>query len=1078
MKKLPLLGILLLLISFSYAQQICPILKVKNGALGLSSLDIKVEIVGNIATTTFDMLYYNPASTVLEGSLSFPLGEGHHVTRFALDVNGKLREAVVVEKELGRIAFENVVRRGVDPALLEKGTGNNYKARIYPIPAKGYKRIVLAYQQELIYSNNAHLYYIPLLFKNKLDSFSLDILVFDQEYKPILKNGGIPAIEFTHWKKNYTLKVTKKNFIANTPLTIKIPLSKNTKKILRDSTYFYIYKTISPKKRLREIPKVITLFWDASLSMQQRNLEKELKLLNEYFDYVKNIKVHFISFSNTIKTNKTFSIKNGNWQTLKKALEQTIYDGGTDYNTLSLFKNKSDINFLFTDGITTLSKVDFRSECPVFTVNSKVKSNHTALHNIAEITHGAYLNLETNLPKEAFLKTKYEPYQFLGYETNTKGLEIYPVAPVNVANDFSLTAKNIRAKQQLTLKFGYGNKVLERVFITIDSTKTRYKDLDKIWAQKKVSHLSKHSQKNKRLITQLGKKFSLVTTYTSLIVLDNVRDYARYQITPPDELLEAYNQLLAKKQNYLSSSRRLQFITGANMVNPISEDIEIIEEVIVEDNKTIEPFRDEVKRTPTLPNNTNELDEVVTLEVTEEDNEDIPFAIIEDIPIFPGCNGLKEELKRCFAQKVRVHFKHHFNSSIINSLNLSQGRHRVNTQFTINKQGEITQVKVRAEHRKLENEVTRIIQLLPKMQAGKQRGRPVSVRYILPIIFNIDTNGQFSQNEHIVIDNYSTTPVNKTSKYKKYRGKLIVKDRKLITKYLSELRASKNKEEAYAIYLKQRANYTETPSYFVDVSNFFKEELNANQYATMIASNIAEIDFDNYELLKIFAYQLQQNQQNKLAAFIYERILQLRPEDSQSYRDLALAYEAIGSHQKALNLYNDIFTGNIYKDNSNRRVFSGIKEIIKNETKHLIHLQKDTLNTSKIDKEFLKDKALYDIRITIDWNHNDTDIDLHIIDPMLEECFYKHATTSIGGKISEDMTEGFGPEEFTLKHAIKGMYYIKVNYYGDNYQKVENPTFMKVTIYKNYGSKNEIKKTSLIRLSKNDGDEIVASVKF
>jgi len=154
MKKAVLLW-LLCLCTISYAQKI-PVVKVDNKPLGLSSLKIDVVITGNIATTTYDMQFYNPTNAVLEGELDFPLGDGFSVSRFALDINGKLREAVVVDKELGRIAFEAVVRRRVDPALLEKGTGNNYKARIYPIPAKGNKRVVLAYEQELKLTEGKH----------------------------------------------------------------------------------------------------------------------------------------------------------------------------------------------------------------------------------------------------------------------------------------------------------------------------------------------------------------------------------------------------------------------------------------------------------------------------------------------------------------------------------------------------------------------------------------------------------------------------------------------------------------------------------------------------------------------------------------------------------------------------------------------------------------------------------------------------------------------------------------------------------------------------------------------------------
>jgi len=169
-----------------YAQSI-PTLNAEDGDLKLSSLKIDVQVVGNIATTTYDMLFYNSTDRILEGQLSFPLGQNQNVTRFALAINNKLREAVVVEKELGRVVFETTVRQNIDPALLEKTKGNNYKARIYPIEPNSTKRVVLAYEQQLIYSKNAHQYLLPLDFKDKLDVFSCKIEVFNQLLEPIIK---------------------------------------------------------------------------------------------------------------------------------------------------------------------------------------------------------------------------------------------------------------------------------------------------------------------------------------------------------------------------------------------------------------------------------------------------------------------------------------------------------------------------------------------------------------------------------------------------------------------------------------------------------------------------------------------------------------------------------------------------------------------------------------------------------------------------------------------------------------------------------------------------------------------------
>jgi uncharacterized protein YfaP (DUF2135 family) len=66
------------------------------------------------------------------------------------------------------------------------------------------------------------------------------------------------------------------------------------------------------------------------------------------------------------------------------------------------------------------------------------------------------------------------------------------------------------------------------------------------------------------------------------------------------------------------------------------------------------------------------------------------------------------------------------------------------------------------------------------------------------------------------------------------------------------------------------------------------------------------------------------------------------------------------------------------------------------------------------------DDVSYDIRVVVDWNHNGTAIDLHIIDAKFEECFYSHPNTKIGGQQSPDIAAAFGPEEFTLRKAIKG----------------------------------------------------------
>ncbi len=109
----------------------------------LQSLRIRAEISGRFAQTEIEMTFFNPNRPMLEGELQFPLLAGQSMAGFAMDVNGVLREAVPVEKARGQAVFEDVIRGRVDPGLLEVTQGNNFKLRVYPIPAQGVKQVVL-----------------------------------------------------------------------------------------------------------------------------------------------------------------------------------------------------------------------------------------------------------------------------------------------------------------------------------------------------------------------------------------------------------------------------------------------------------------------------------------------------------------------------------------------------------------------------------------------------------------------------------------------------------------------------------------------------------------------------------------------------------------------------------------------------------------------------------------------------------------------------------------------------------------------------------------------------------------------
>ena len=117
----------------------------------------------------------------------------------------------------------------------------------------------------------------------------------------------------------------------------------------------------------------------------------------------------------------------------------------------------------------------------------------------------------------------------------------------------------------------------------------------------------------------------------------------------------------------------------------------------------------------------------------------VAFTIIDQPPIYPGCEKLGKNLQKlCLQNQIKKFVNKNFNIGIAAKLGLKPGIKRVYVQFTINKHGAIRNVKAKGPHKELEKEGVRVIKLLPKMVSGKLKGKSVGVNYTIPITLLIE----------------------------------------------------------------------------------------------------------------------------------------------------------------------------------------------------------------------------------------------------------------------------------------------------------------------------------------------------
>ncbi|MGI9531081.1 energy transducer TonB [Lutimonas sp.] len=180
-------------------------------------------------------------------------------------------------------------------------------------------------------------------------------------------------------------------------------------------------------------------------------------------------------------------------------------------------------------------------------------------------------------------------------------------------------------------------------------------------------------------------------------------------------------------------TERIQEVKPPPPPPPAPEVIEIvadeqeIEETILESTETDESEYVEVIAM-------DDIDEVVEEEQVEQD---IPFAIIEDPPVYPGCKGTKEQKKKCLQDKITQHISKNYNTGLSQDLGLTPGKKKVYVIFKIDKTGKISDARARGPHKRLEKEALRVVNMLPTLTPGKQRGMPVGVSYTLPITLHV-----------------------------------------------------------------------------------------------------------------------------------------------------------------------------------------------------------------------------------------------------------------------------------------------------------------------------------------------------
>lgn len=537
-------------------------------AVRMTSLSADVQVMGNIATTTLDMVFENGSARVLEGELEFPLAEGESVTGYALDIGGRMRQGVVVDKDKGRQVFEAVVRQGVDPGLIEQTAGNSFRTRVYPLPARGSRRVQVTYQSEIRTFDGSRTYTYAALPEGTLDSFDFRITVLQARGAPQAVSGQEllgGALGFDKMSSGYTASLSRKDFRLSSELRIKLPQEAPsgsatvfTESIGKD-TFFYYYAPLSLPAKAKALPRRLTVWYDISGSAERRMIDEEMALLEAYIAALDAPEITLVPFCNELYSAAVFT---GSASEIARGVRDYVraegFDGATNlgYDFAGMFGG--DEVLLFTDGLGNWddgAAANREGGSPkgrttvVHTISSSAAADHAWLRQTASRNGGVYVNLRAMTKEQALAHLMESPPRLIRAEYDRSALsEVYPQDNTAAGEDFAITGRLIRKEATVTLHFGYGSTEEHTVTFTVSAYDgVQAEHVARQWAVMKIDALSADYEANKGEITETARRFGIVTRDTSLIVLDTVQDYVRYGIVPPQELRAEYDRIVSRQ---------------------------------------------------------------------------------------------------------------------------------------------------------------------------------------------------------------------------------------------------------------------------------------------------------------------------------------------------------------------------------------------------------------------------------------------------------------------------------------------------------------------------------------------------
>jgi TonB-dependent SusC/RagA subfamily outer membrane receptor len=1047
----------------------------------VKKMNISINSDAFTATTFIEMEFYNPTSTEMEGLYTFQLEPGQAITAFQLDLFGKYRDGSIEEKWKATNAYNTIVGKKVDPALLTMSYDNNYQLRIYPVPAKASRKVTMTIQQLLIVEKGKMVYKLPLNIKDVIDTMNVKIEAKSNGGFPSVIRGLLEAEVFNAHGNNYSLSKSFGSVKAEKPISFSIPLSMQQHSLCikqaDSATYFALRLQPGINRTYRIKPQQATIFWDVSVSGSRRDIGREIDFLKKYVA-ANNIKqLTIVSFNQRVKDTAIFYTGNNFNSRWMEYLHSFSYEGATQFGVLDLSSTRADAILLFSDGKNSFgSAFPVPGKTHVYAINSAAYPDPLHLEKIIGQTGGRYIDLTRDSYETALEKAVSAENVLLSLAAGEKKIHFDQRMEDLKGEVLLLTGRLPLSEKMLTLSYGNNGKVQETETIGINAANMcAGSAIDRI---QMLTVFDKYVNSNYWMSSlEFGKHEKVVTPNTAYIVLEKVEDYIKFNITPPKELESQCDMNIFVRAN---EQRRQQY-------KKLSE-LEIITNVAVAYNERLSTWEKEQG----------------LIVITKENAED-KFEKGKDATIASATNGgvktvairdmegddkgvMGTEVVVTAMGQTRQPRELGYSVSKVWAEELTAGK-AVNLQNGLT--GKVSGLNVTTTNSGVFGDTRITLRGIRSLSGNNQPmlildGVPISLSYISSINPNDIANvtilksasstaiyGPDGANGALVI---TTKKGNRNGRYSYYWGNYRLKNQEDVD-YLAELKEAGHRDKL-SRYEELKKIHGDGAGFYFDAAQHLFEKGHTDK-AKEILFSAAEITGGDKDVLRAMGYMFESWKEFGEAILIYQQLRAMDTMNLQAFRDLALAFYQQGNYQEAVStLYKGIL-GNYDQAEFYRR---GTKAMMLQEMNAIIAIHRDKLDLTGIHKQLVKPLTV-DMRIVLDCNSGQRYNSMSVVEPGGEIC--NAINKQANGRITREQLYQYYSHyvelhEYQVKQAKPGRYRIKLSYsdQGRYHNAMRIPTMVRITTFKNFGKADQRLEIENVIMDNQNGNIEIAEVKW